>query len=351
MLSKLRRFQKLFAIFAVGMAVSLTAVDLAEARRASGGSSFGSRGTRTFSAPPSTSTAPGAATGIQRSMTPNTQQNATNPATGLGQAAQQRRPGLFGGLAGGLLGGLALGGLFGMLMGNGFGGAAGFLGMLLQLALIAGLAMFAMRWFTRRQQTANPGGSPSNGARPGFGPARSNYDAPSQNTSGFQIPKIGGFGSSGNAGMGYNNTAPRQAGPETDEIGITSRDLDQFQKMLGEVQSAYAAEDYAKLRSLTTPEAMSYLAEELGENATKGVKNEVQDVTLLQGDLAEAWRENGQDYATVAMRYSSVDFMRDRDTGAVAEGDPNKPTETVEVWTFVRKPANDWKVSAIQAAA
>jgi predicted lipid-binding transport protein (Tim44 family) len=351
MLSKLRRFQKLFAIFAVGMAVSLTAVDMAEARRASGGSSFGSRGTRTFSAPPSTSTAPGAATGIQRSMTPNTQQNATTPQSGFGQqTAQQPRRGLFGGLAGGLLGGLALGGLFGMLMGHGFGGAAGFLGMLLQLALIAGLAMFAMRWFARRQQTANPGGSPSNASRNGFGQTRSNYDAPSQNTSGFQIPKIGGFGGGKSAGSAYN-AAPRQAGPETDEIGITNRDLDQFQKMLAEVQSAYAAEDYTKLRSLTTPEAMSYLAEELGENATKGVKNEVQDVTLLQGDLAEAWRENGQDFATVAMRYSSIDFMRDRDTGAVAEGDPNKPTETVEVWTFVRKPANDWKVSAIQAAA
>lgn len=52
MLSKLRRFKKLFAIMAIGMAVSVTAVDLAEARRASSGSSFGSRGTRTYSRPP-----------------------------------------------------------------------------------------------------------------------------------------------------------------------------------------------------------------------------------------------------------------------------------------------------------
>lgn len=345
MLSKLRRFQKLFAIFAVGMAVSLTTVDLAEARRASGGSSFGSRGTRTFTPPAATSTAPGSPTGIQRSMTPNTAQN---PAAGATQAAQQRRPGMFGGLAGGLLGGLALGGLFGMLMGNGFGGGIGFLGMLLQIALIGGLAMFAMRWFARRQQAAGAAGSAHNAPQTGFGQQSSNYDAPKQSTSGFQIPKIGGFG--GGAGAGYN-AAPKQAGPETDEIGITSRDLDQFQKMLADVQSAYGAEDYSKLRNLTTPEAMSYLAEELGENATKGVKNEVKDVTLLQGDLAEAWRENGQDYATVAMRYSSIDFMRDRETGAVAEGNPDSVTETVEVWTFVRKPANDWKVSAIQAAA
>ncbi len=347
MLSKLRRFKQLFVVAAIGMAVSLTAVDFAEARRAGGG--FGSRGTRTFSAPPVTRTAPAPASGINRSTTPNTQQNATNPGAGVGQAAQQRRPGLFGGMAGGLLGGLALGGLFGMLMGTGFGGMAGFLGMILQIALIAGLAMLAFRFFARRQQPAGPAGNVGNG----FGHQRNSHDGPQGNNAnqgGFQIPKIGSLGG-GAAGFGAQQAAPRQAGPETDEIGITGRDLDHFEKLLRDVQAAYAAEDYGKLRSLTTPEAMSYLAEELGENATNGLKNEVKDVQLLQGDLAEAWRENGQDYATVAMRYSSVDYMKDRETGAVAEGDPDQPTETVEIWTFVRKPANDWKLSAIQAAA
>jgi len=348
MLSKLRRFQKLFAIAAIGMAVSLTAVDMAEARRASGFGGFGSRGTRTYSAPATTNTAPGATNGIQRSMTPNTQQNATTPQSGFGQqTAQQPRRGLFGGMAGGLLGGLALGGLFGMLMGTGFGGAAGFLGMLLQIALIAGLAMLAFRFFGRRQQQA---AGPSGYASGSHGSQPSTYNSSQPGQGGFQIPKIGGFGGVA-GGAGSASAQPRQAGPETDEIGITNRDLDQFERILQDVQSAYAAEDYSKLRTLTTPEAMSYLAEELGENATNGVKNEVKDVRLLQGDLAEAWRENGQDYATVAMRYSSIDYMRDRDSGKLADGDPNRPSETVEVWTFVRKPANDWKVSAIQSAA
>lgn len=355
MLSKLRRFKQLFAVAAIGMAVSLAAVDFAEARRASGGG-LGSRGTRTYSAPATTNTAPSAPAGINRSMTPNTQQNAASPAAGAAQAAQPSR-GLFGGMAGGLLGGLALGGLIGMFMGNGFGGMAGMLGMLLQIALIAGLAMLAFRFFARRQQQA---AGPAGGPNAGFGQQNNAYQAPHQNqqsnqqSGGFQIPKIGsqgGFGSGFGGFGGGNAPAPRQAGPETDEIGITNRDLDHFEKLLTEVQSAYGAEDYAKLRNLTTPEAMSYLAEELGENATNGVKNEVTDVKLLQGDLAEAWRENGQDFATVAMRYSSVDYMKDRNTGAVAHGDPNAATETVEVWTFVRKPANDWKLSAIQAAA
>lgn len=348
MLSKLRRFQKLFAVMAIGMVVSMVAVDMADARRAGGFSSFGSRGTRTYSAPATTNTSPGTATGIERSMTPNTAQPGMATAnSGLGQ---QPRRGLFGGMAGGLLGGLALGGLFGMLMGHGFGGGFGFLGMILQIAIIAMLAMWAMRAFSRRQQPAGPqddySRSAYSGDQQGFGSAGGNGG--NGNVTGFRIPGIG----SGNGGaqQGYA-TPPRQAGPQTDEIGITNRDLDQFEKMLTAVQSAYGSEDYAKLRDLTTPEAMSYLAEELGENATKGVKNEVRDVHLLQGDLSESWRENGQDFATVAMRYSSVDFMRDRNTGAVVDGDANHASESVEIWTFVRRPANDWKVSAIQAAA
>lgn len=75
-------------------------------------------------------------------------------------------------------------------------------------------------------------------------------------------------------------------------------------------------------------------------------------MTLLQGDVAEAWHEEGQDYATVAMRYSAIDVMRDRTSGKVIEGDEHQPSEAVEMWTFVRRPGNDnWQVAAIQAAA
>ena len=35
--------------------------------------------------------------------------------------------------------------------------------------------------------------------------------------------------------------------------------------------------------------------------------NKVSGVKLLQGDLAEAWRENNDEYATVAMRFSLID--------------------------------------------
>lgn len=357
MFAAIRRFKGLFAVAALGIAVSFVAVDMAEARRASGG--FGSRGTRTFSAPPATNTAPGQSAPINRSMTPNTNQatqpGAAQPARPAAQAPQQGR-GMFGGMMGGLMGGLLMGGLFGMLMGGGFGGMAGFFGMLMQVLLIGGLVMLAMRFFAARRQ-----GQPAFGGATGSSSARNGYSQQGNNQGsigGFKIPQMGSKAGSF-AGAAAATAAPVSTKPvphehamsEGDEIGVTQADLETFQKTLERVQAAYAAEDYSALRQLTTPEAMSYLAEELSDNATSGVKNDVRDVTLLQGDVAEAWHEEGKDYATVAMRYSAIDIMRDRNTGKIVQGDEHKAEESVEMWTFVRHDGSPWQVAAIQAAA
>lgn len=337
----MRQYAKTLATLALGMMVTLVAVDFAEARRASGG--FGSRGTRTFNQPAITRTAPAPAAPIERTMTPRT--NATQPGAAQSTAANQagRPGGLFGGLAGGLMGGLLLGGLFGMLMGTGFGGGFGFLGLLLQGLLIFFLIRFAMRMFANRQAPASgPSGGLSGG--PGFGGfggmARDNQSSDQPRPS-FQIPKIGG-------GAAASASAAR-SGP-ADELGITPKDLERFEQLLQEMQRAYAEEDYGALRRITTPEAMSYLAEELSENATKGVKNTVRDVHLVQGDVAESWAEDKMEYATVAMRYEAIDYVVDRQSGDVVEGDPNTPVESVEIWTFARRPNTQWQISAIQSA-
>ncbi len=338
----LSRFSRIAAIFIIGLAVSFSAVYEADARRAGGGG-LGSRGTRTFQAPAPTRTAPSNAAPIERSMTPRPQ---NQPGAAQPAAAQQQRPGLFGGMGRSLIGGLLLGGLIGTLFGAGFGGAAGFLGMLLQIGLVIGAVMLAMRFFRSRQQpstaTAGAGGQ-------SFG--RNAYNSEQPTSSSFRIPTIGsGSGQGGTAGYGQGTAAKGQA-VASDEIGLKQDDLERFEELLTEVQTAYGKEDYATLRRLTTPEAMSYLAEELGQNATDGLRNSVSNVKLLQADIAEAWAEGDSQYATTAMRYSSVDAMLDRDTGRVVNGDDKEATQTTEVWTFVRKGNSDWKLSAIQDAA
>ncbi|KAB2685139.1 MULTISPECIES: Tim44 domain-containing protein [Brucella/Ochrobactrum group] len=332
------RLTKLTAAMVLGLIASFAAVDFAEARRAGGGG-FGSRGARTYSAPAPTRTAPNNAAPIERSMTPNTGTTQTSrPAAGATQnAAQaQRSGGMFGSFGRSMLGGLLVGGLIGMLLGNGLGGLAGMFGLILQVAVIALIAMFVMRMFANRRQPAAAGAGNA-GAQP-FGAAKA---AAPQAGFGGRTPSVNPFESKQEA-------APAAAAVEDEPMDVGQEDLDRFEQMLSEIQTAYGREDYAALRKLTTPEAMSYLAEELGEIASSGMRNEVKDVKLLQGDVSEAWREGNAEYATVAIRYSAIDVMLDRNTGAVVEGNPNEPVESVELWTFTRKDGGEWQLAAIQ---
>jgi predicted lipid-binding transport protein (Tim44 family) len=99
------------------------------------------------------------------------------------------------------------------------------------------------------------------------------------------------------------------------------------------------------------PCVRSYLSGELAENTRKGVRNEVSNAKFISGDLAEAWTENGSDYATVAMKYSIVDSTVELATGRVISGDRIAPQEVVELWTFRRDHrymTEGWQLSAIQ---
>ena len=131
-------------------------------------------------------------------------------------------------------------------------------------------------------------------------------------------------------------------------FALTGADNAAFERLLVEVQDAFGHEDYGRLRDLTTPEIMSSLAEELSQNATKGLRNDVTQTQLTEGNVSEVWSEAGVDYATIALTYQSIDVMRDRTTQVLVEGDPDHSTETTELWTFVRAGGAPWKLSAIQ---
>ncbi|MFB9983734.1 Tim44 domain-containing protein [Mesorhizobium kowhaii] len=335
MISRTSRFAALFA--GLFLAFSMVAMDHAEARR---GGSFGSRGTRTFQSAPPTRTAPAPTAPVERSMTPNTGVNtsARQPQAGL------QRPGFMSGFGGTMMRGLLLGGLIGLLVGQGFGGLAGMFGFLLQALLIGGAIMLAIRFF-RSQSARGPApalaGAGYAQASNAQGSKFENLATAQQQTDtqrSFTIPGFGGGSGGGSPATG------------SDEITLAQTDLDAFQQLLTDVQEAFGREDHAALRRAVTPEMVSYLSEELAENAQKGLRNEVSDVTLLQADIAESWREDDRDYATAALRYESRDVTRERASGKVVEGDDDHPTETTELWTFMRENGSSWKLSAIQQA-
>lgn len=312
------RLRPLVAFLTVAIILAFVAVEATAAPRMNSGS----RGNRTFSAPPPTATAPNTARPIERSVT-QPGPTIARPAAPVSQpGGLLNRPGLLGGLAAGFLGA----GLIGLLAGNGFmGGLAGiasFIGLLLQVGLVVIVAMLAWRWWQRRSQ-----------------PASAFAGGPAMRDMGV---------------MGVNDAQPRGSflgGSATDTpVEIKPEDYQAFERTLGEVQAAYSNEDLGALRLRVTPEMLSYYSEELSANASRGVVNKLTDVKLLQGDLAEAWREGDDEYATVAMRYQQIDKTLDRASGRLVDGGDTLD-EGVEYWTFRRARGAPWVVSAIQQTA
>jgi predicted lipid-binding transport protein (Tim44 family) len=303
------RFVQAAAVVLALAAPLVAAVSPADAR-IGGGISSGSRGARTFSAPPSTSTAPNVAQPFNR-----TTAQPGSPGFGTPGGGFFNRPGagLLGGLAAGFLGA----GLFGMLFGGSlFGGLGGFssiIGLILQIALIVFVVRMVMSWWQRRQMGAAYAGGPS------------------------PLSAQATYGSGMGFGLG-SGSAPVQ---------ILPADYEAFERLLGDTQAAWSDEDINRLRNVATPEMVSYFVRDLEQNKARNVVNKVSGTRLLQGDLAEAWHEGDADYASVAMRYSLIDTYVDRTTGRVVEGN-GQPEEVTEVWTFMRPRGGNWILSAIQ---
>lgn len=314
----MRRTSFLFASIAV-LSLAL-APGLAHARAGSK-SSIGSRGSQTNTAPPATNTAPTAAQPMQRTTTATPA--AGSPAAGAAAAAPSRGGALMGGLAGGLLGV----GLAGMLMGSGFFGGGmgglGMLGMLLQIGLIALAVWFVVRLVRNRRQPALAGG-PNIMAR---------------GMDGQQQPP----GTMAGRMMGGSAGGPPPVAP----ITIGPQDYQAFERLLQAVQGAWSNQDEGALRGMTTPEMASYFGDQLMEQGQRGHRNTISDIRLESGDLSQAWAENGNEYATVALRFSMIDVTRDQ-SGRVIEGNEATRDVATELWTFVRPTGGRWVLSAIQ---
>ncbi|MBS0182649.1 MAG: TIM44-like domain-containing protein [Nitrospira sp.] len=142
--------------------------------------------------------------------------------------------------------------------------------------------------------------------------------------------------------------------PTTDTTyTVTTEDKTAFQQLLTDIQSAWSAQDVAALRPFLTPEMLSYFSTALAEDSSRGVQNHVEGVELLKGDVREAWSENDQDYATVDLRWNARDYTVSTtiprgEPGYLIEGSEETPTESYEVWTFMRVRDGRWLLSAIQ---
>ena len=171
--------------------------------RVGGGGAPAAAGSRTYSAPPSTNTAPRAAP-IEKSFTqPGKSPTAQAP---LGGASR------FGGWRGILMGGLIAGVLASIF---GFSALASVLGFILQFALIGGIIWLVMTYFRNRQAQPAMAGASTSGSRPA-----SNVD--------YRL------------GAGGASSALLEIGKE---------DYDAFERLLGEIQLTYGRGDERGLSS------------------------------------------------------------------------------------------------------
>lgn len=319
----------LASVLALGIALAPSFADA----RAGKGFSGGSRGQRSYSAPPPTQSAP-AAKPLERSATPEPSRQQAAPAQpGQAPMASPMSPGrsFFSGLAGGLIGA----GIAGMLFGNGFGGgmgAGGMLGGLLQLALLGGLGWLAYNFFRRRSQASAP--QPAMAGGMSSSPLQNRLETIKLE----REPILAG-------GLGGGSAVAPLAGTG---LALQVQDFETFEQTLHAVQSAWSRRDLEGIKAVTTDEMGGYFGEQLKELADAGLENHIDSVKLDKGDLSESWNEAGSDFATVSLRFSALDYTFDKASGKIVEGSDRERIEATEYWTFQREAAGNWKLSAIQ---
>jgi predicted lipid-binding transport protein (Tim44 family) len=145
-------------------------------------------------------------------------------------------------------------------------------------------------------------------------------------------------------------TALRTATVDTE---VTSADKTAFQQLLTDIQTAWSNQDLAGLRRFVTPEMLGYFSTALAEQTSLDIANHVEDVVLIQADVRETWTDDTTHYATIGLRWNARDYTvslakRRGEPGYLVEGNEETPTESGEVWTFMRYQNGKWLLSAIQ---
>jgi predicted lipid-binding transport protein (Tim44 family) len=243
-----------------------------------------------------------------------------------------------GGLMGGITG-FVLGGLIGSLLFGGFsGGLFGGLG-LLEIVLIGGLIYFAFVYMRRRQQ-------PAPASPYGYGPA----------------PEI-------SMPSWQSESAPRSTATATLEVAESDLergcrhirqmdstfDPERFASTASEtfftVQTAWAARDMGAAHRLMTADLHESMQKECEQLRAERRINRLEHLAVHSVQVTEAWQESGQDFVTVRLLASLLDYTVDETSQQVVAGSRTEPIRCEEYWTFVRPVGpHPWKLSAIQQA-
>lgn len=314
------RVVKVFTMLAAVLFLSITVMELTAEARAGGSRSSGSRGTRSYSKPTSTSAQP----------SQSRQQVAPAPSPFQQQAGGGFMRSMAGGIMGGMLGSM----LFSSFAGAGAGaGAAGGMGGggigLFEIALLAGIGYLIYRYIKKKKAESST--------------------VPSVLT-GFQGGKVIPISSTQLINEpGANDVVTdlshiRQMDPSFDEKRFTDTVMDIFFK----IQGGWMNRDLSPVSGLLTDEMKRIFQGDLDRLLQDKQVNRLENIAVRNVEVAEAWQETGQDYITASIYANLLDYTTDDVTGAVVSGSKTEPVKFEEYWTFTRPVGNNpWQLSAI----
>lgn len=312
----------LLTLFGLAL-VSLLLLDTGTVWARAGGG--GSRGSRSYSAP------------ARPAPSPATPAVPSSPSRQLSQpTAPPQRPGFFGGLMGGIAG-FALGGLLGSMlfggMGHGFGGGIG----LLEILMLGGAAFLVISFLRRRQ--AQPEPAYAGGGASAYGAGDQSYSGGGSAT---EAPAAPAAPSDLERGIGYI----RQMDPGFDPAALAQW----AQRLFADVQDAITRRDMSRLGDRLTPQEYARLQAQCDQLRGARQTNRVEQIQVKRAEVTEAWQESGQDWATVYVAASLVDYTVDDTTGGLVDGSKNSQ-DIEEHWTFTRPVGpKPWRLSAIQTS-
>ena len=239
-----------------------------------------------------------------------------------------------GGIAGFALGGLLGSMLFGGMGGHGFGG----IGLMEILLIGGGIVLLIMFLRRRRAETPAP-------AYAGAGGQASAYGATEQGGGTATITPEMPAAQEGDLARGIGHIRSMDATFDPAAVADTAR------RMFQGVQQAVTMRDIAWIREHLGNEIYAVLQEQCDRLRTAKRTNRVEKIEIGGADVTEAWQESGQDFATVRLTGSMLDYTVDDASGNVVEGSQSARTDFDEYWTFTRPVGpNRWKLSAIQTA-
>jgi predicted lipid-binding transport protein (Tim44 family) len=103
----------------------------------------------------------------------------------------------------------------------------------------------------------------------------------------------------------------------------------------GIIVEAFAAGDKNRLRPLLSDEVFRRFAAAIDERKAAGETMEARIVSVGELDIAEAGLEGTTARVTVKLVSSQINALRAHD-GSVVDGDPDKPVEKADFWSFAR---------------